>query len=103
MFKEKGFIKFKDGEFEVTINYLNKGDYLLGITLGDSHKVEYFSKHPNITATDGPKGTEFVDVHVETESGTSLAREIFDEMTELHHNHFKEFDDRLVAVKVKLH
>lgn len=102
MFKDKGFIKFKDGDYEVTINYLNKGDYLLGITLGDSHKVEYFNEHPDITATDGPRGKEFVNVHVEIESNTSLAREIFDEMTELRHNHFKEYDERLVAVKVRL-
>ncbi len=100
MFKEKGFIKFKDGDYEVTINYLNKGDQLLGITLGDSHKVEYFKNHPEITATDGPKGTDFVDVHVEVDSESGLAREIYDEMTKLKHNHFKEYDEKLVAVKV---
>ncbi len=77
MFKDKGFIKFKDGEYEVTINYLNKGDHLLGITLGDSNKVKYFKEHPEITATDGPKGADFVDVHVEVESESSLAREIY--------------------------
>ncbi len=102
MFKDKGFIKFKDGDYEVTINYLNKGDYLVGITLGDSHKVEYFTKHPDITATNGPKGTDFVPVNVVIDSGSNLAREVYDEMTELHHNHFKAYDDRLVAVKIKL-
>ncbi len=102
MFKDKGFIKFKDGDYEVTINYLNKGDHLVGITLGDSHKVEYFTKHPDITATDGPKGTDFVPVNVVVDSGSNLAREIYDEMTKLHHNHFKAYDDRLVAVKVTL-
>lgn len=102
MFNDKGFIKFKDGDYEVTINYLNKGDRLLGITLSDSHKVEYFKHHPDITATDGPKGTEFVDVHVEVEEGTPLAKEVWDEMTSLHHNHFPEYDEKLVAVKVVL-
>ncbi len=100
MFKDKGFIKFKDHDFEVTINYLNKGDYLLGITLSDSHKVEYFNAHPDITATDGPKGTEFTDVHVTIQDDKELTKAIFDEMTELRHNHFREYDDRLVTVKI---
>lgn len=102
MFKDKGFIKFKDGEYEVTINYLNKEDYLLGITLGDSNKVKYFKEHSDITATDGPKGTDFVDIHVEVDSESDLARKIYNEMTELNHNHFKEYDERLVAVKITL-
>ncbi len=100
MFKDKGYIKFKDGEYEVTINYLNKGNQLVGITLGDSDKVRYFNLHPEITATDGPKGTDFVDVHVVVDSESDLARKIYDEMTELNHNHFNTYDERLVAVKV---
>lgn len=102
MFKDKGFIKFKDGEYEVTINYLNKAEYLVGITLGDSNKVKYFKSHPELTATEGPRGTEFVDVHVEVDSESNLASKVYEEMTELNHNHFKEFDERLVAVKIIL-
>lgn len=100
MFKDKGYIKFKDDEYQVTINYLNKEDYLVGITLGDSDKVKYFNLHPDITATDGPKGTEFVDVHIEIDTESDLAKDVFEEMTALKHNHFKAYDERLVAVKV---
>ncbi len=102
MFGDKGYIKFKDGEYEVTINYLNKEDYLVGITLGDSNKVKHFIEHANIKATNGPKGTDFVDVHVEVDQTKAFACDVFKEMTGLHHNHFKEYDDRLVVVKVTL-
>ncbi len=102
MFDEKGFIRFKDDEFEVVINYLNMGDHLLGITLSDSYKVKHFNENPRINVGNGIKPKEFHEVNVSIVDNTELTKEIFDKMTELKHNHFKEFDDRLVTVRVDL-
>ncbi len=102
MFNDKGFIKFKDGDFEVTINYIHLNDQLFGITEGSSYKVKYFSEHPNVTAADGIKSDDFVNVRVKIEDNEVLAREIWDEMTTLHHNHFKEYSHELVPVKIQL-
>lgn len=102
MFDDKGFITFIDDEFKVTINYLNMGDYLIGLTLKDSYKVEHFNNHPKLQAANGIRSNEYVDVSVNISYDLSLINEIFEKMTTLKHNHFKDFDERLVAVIINI-
>lgn len=95
---QKGFITIKYGESIAMLNFLNRGDHLIGITLDDSKKIEMMNEITQ--AAEGIKGTEFFDIQMEVLNDKELGRAIYDEMTELGHNHFKEYDERLVPVKV---
>lgn len=100
MFNDKGFITFKDGDFKTTINYMKKDGYLFGITLKTANKIGYFKEHQVLPAGEGVKPEEFTDVKVEV-LNQEKGKEIYDQLSEMKFNHFKEYDSDIVGLKIE--
>lgn len=95
---EKGFVTIKINDFTTVVHYLKDGDVYHCLTLSDTTKVSLIKDVNEIMVSNGINSNDFKVATVNLVEDSTQIKKVFEDMTSINHNHFKEWDDKLVGI-----
>ena len=97
--KEKGILKFKGTESKGAMHHLIYQGKKVSITMGDSRKVKHIKKYGSIAIAPNLLSRKFEDMKVTIIDEKNYTKELFDHMTSIKHNHYKEYNENMVVLE----
>lgn len=100
--ESKGFIKVSSNDLITIVHYIESEEGLSFLTLNSSNKYTNIKVNENISIAFGMKSDDFQPAIASIVEDKELVKNVYDILTDLKHNHFKEYDENIILVNVKL-